>query len=144
MSAWRHLFRRPRLFDDTAFAFGAALAWGAMGALLGLFAEPPRPLPGASSFTRVLLQLGTGFGYGWWGGLIWSFVFALRSRTPLPSPTRRQLSIATGSAIAVFVAGFAGAGALRAGPGVAVLAAVVAATVTASIVIAAVRTRVGP
>jgi hypothetical protein len=102
------VFARPRLLAEVRFALAGALLGGAAGLALSLLLLPP----GRADFTtappgaRWLLAVAPGFGFGWWGGMLWSVMLALdgRRRRP-PSPTTALLPAAAAAAVVVVLAG---------------------------------------
>jgi hypothetical protein len=98
------------VISEISFVLGAAVITGAAGAVVALLTPSMRPLPPAADAIRPLLAAGTGFGFGWWGGLVWAVALALhRHGYPTPPPVAaatRATWIAAGLFAAVTMIGF--------------------------------------
>jgi hypothetical protein len=93
MSLLKRLFSRPRLLGEVNFALGAALIMALAGTVVSLATPPLRLFPTASPPVRWFIRGATGFGLGWWVGLVWSIGLAFHARryqppAPLPALTR--------------------------------------------------------
>jgi hypothetical protein len=106
-----------------------ALAWGCGGLVVAVAPPLAEPWPGASDALRVGVQLALGFGIGWWLGLLWGAVWAVRSTASRIGAGRIWLpaGLATGLALALRWGGVAPRWAVLAGIALATLAAMLQA-----------------
>jgi hypothetical protein len=105
MSILRRLLVRPRLLAEVRFVFGGALVGAAAGLVLAVLFLPPS-LPGFQTsplLARWVRAIAPGFGYGWWGGLLWSTFLALAARRSDPPAPVDSLGPATWVAASVAV-----------------------------------------
>jgi hypothetical protein len=79
-----------RLRFISRVSLSMALASGCAGLLAAMAPPLLEPWHGASLPLRVLVQLSLGFGIGWWLGLAWGMVWAVRGR-PVVDTTRETV-----------------------------------------------------
>jgi hypothetical protein len=89
------LARRPRFLAELTFVFAGALVMGAAGIVVAVVAPPLRPVPVVNAPFNWFMRGAIGFGLGWWGGVIWCLLLALRARRHQPPPLLPWLLHAT-------------------------------------------------
>jgi hypothetical protein len=104
MSLLKRFFNRPRLLGEVNFALGAAVIMALAGTVVSLATPPLRAFPTASPPVRWFIRGATGFGLGWWAGLVWSIGLAFYARRYQPPPPLPALTRATWVAAALIAA----------------------------------------
>ena len=101
----RALAWRPRFLAELTFVFAGALVMGAAGIVVAALAPPLRPMPSASVSLAWFVRCAIGFGLGWWGGVLWCLLLALRARRLQPQPALSWLLRATWAGALMLAAG---------------------------------------
>jgi hypothetical protein len=119
------------MVGEFSFLFDGALTWACAGTVVALALPAPALLAHVAGTKRAFFQAAIGFGLGWWGGLPWSFAFALTARAYRPPPPVPMLSRITWLAVAAFAAVALVAPAAGLGIALSLGGGVIAATLTA-------------